>query len=126
MAWKKYNPNPESKRVGDCTVRALCKVLDKDWETVFVGLCVTGLELGDMPSGNSVWGEYLWERGFRRRLVPADCPSCYTVRDFCEAFPEGRYILALDKHVIAIVDGDYYDTFDSGDEVPIFYWVKEI
>lgn len=126
MAWESFNPNPENKKVGDCTVRALCKVLDKDWDAVFVGLCVTGLELGDMPSGNSVWSEYLWERGFRRRLVPAECPLCYTVRDFCEAFPEGRYILALDKHVIAVVDGDYYDTWDSGDEVPIFYWVKEI
>ena len=126
MAWKNYNPNPEGHRVGDCTVRALCKVLDKDWDTVFVGLCVTGLELGNMPSGNVVWGEYLWDRGYRRHLIAADCPFSVTVKDFCEMFPDGNYILALDKHIIAVSNGDYYDTWDSGDEVPLYYWVKEI
>lgn len=36
----------------------------------------------------------------------------------------GRYLLALDQHVVAVVDGDYYDTWDSGNEIPIYYWMK--
>ena len=39
--------------------------------------------------------------------------------------PYGRYILATGEHVVAIENGDYYDTWDSGDEIPIYYW-KEI
>jgi len=35
-------------------------------------------------------------------------------------------ILATGTHVIAVGDGNYYDTWDSGQEVPIYYWRKEI
>lgn len=123
--WMEYNPNPKSKRVGDCTVRALCAVLDQDWYETFIGLALTAMTLCDMPSANSVWGEYLREKGFKRSIVSADCPSCYTVKDFCNKFTKGRYVLALDSHVICVIDGCYYDSFDSGEESPIYYWEKE-
>ena len=29
-----YNPNPDGNRVGDCTVRALCKATGHDWDYV--------------------------------------------------------------------------------------------
>lgn len=125
MAWKKYNPNPEKNRVGDCTVRALCCVLMKEWDEVYLGLCLEGFIRKDMPSANNMWGTYLWDRGFRRHFVTDECPACYTVKDFCEAFPVGRYLLALGSHVIAVIDGDYYDTWDSGDECPIYYWSRD-
>ena len=65
-----YNPNPSKwQRVGDCTVRALCKALGQDWDTVYVGLSVYGFLLSDMPSANRVWGAYLRENGFRRYIV---------------------------------------------------------
>ena len=28
-------------------------------------------------------------------------------------------------NVIAVIDGDYYDSWDSGNEVPIYYWKQE-
>jgi hypothetical protein len=27
--------------------------------------------------------------------------------------------------VVAVVDGDYYDTWDCGDEVPVYYFERE-
>ena len=30
----------------------------------------------------------------------------------------------IDPHVIAVENGDYYDNWDSGDEVPIYYWER--
>lgn len=33
--WQFYNPNPHGNRVIDCTVRALCKALDTDWDTAY-------------------------------------------------------------------------------------------
>ena len=27
-------------------------------------------------------------------------------------------------HVVAVEDGNYYDIWDSGDEVPTYYWMK--
>lgn len=120
-----YNANPHRKRVGDCTVRALSKVLGQEWENTFIELCLQGFIMHDMPSSNNVWGAYLKHKGFKRSSVKTECPDCYTVRDFCEEYPRGTYVLALDKHVIAVKDGDYYDSWDSGDEVPLYYWQAE-
>ena len=80
----------------------------------------------DMMSSNAVWGAYLYDQGFRRYIIPNTCPDCYSVKDFCEDNPKGEFMLATGTHVIAVEDGNYYDTWDSGDEVPIFYWRKEI
>ena len=75
-----------------------------------------------MPHANHVWGNYLRSKGFRRKLIPDEKSECYTVRDFCEDHPEGNFVLALSGHVVAVCGGDFYDTFDSGDEVVIYYW----
>lgn len=120
-----YNANPLNKRVGDCTVRAISKALDEDWERTYVGICLQGFLMADIPNANAVWGAYLKSRGFKRNIVSNDCPDCYTVRDFCEEHSKGRFVLALSGHVVAVVDGEYYDTWDSGDETPIYYWYKE-
>lgn len=123
--WKKYNANTEKKRVGDCTVRAIATVMGTDWEDAFLALCVQGFSVHDMPSANAVWGSFLWKKGYRRAVICDSCPDCYTVRDFCLENPKGKYILALDSHVIAVIDGKYYDTFDSGDGVVNYYWYRK-
>lgn len=120
--WKAYNPNPNGARVGDCVIRALSKALDKSWEDTYLELCMCGLRLCDMPSANHVWGAYLKEQGYTRHILPDTCSDCYTVRDFCAEHPKGTYILSLNGHVICVNDGDYYDSWDSGDEVPIYFW----
>lgn len=119
-----YNPNPRNKRVGDCVVRALCKLLNQDWHTVFMTLCLYGDDAGDMPSSNSVWSSYLKGLGFRQYLIPDTCPNCYTVKDFCMDHPNGLYLLATGSHVIAVENGDYYDISDTGYEVPTSYFMR--
>lgn len=123
--WVYFNPNPEGKRVGDCAVRALCKALDRDWEQVYTGLCLEGFALGDMPSADRAWGAYLRRHGFRRHALPETCPDCYTVADFAQEHPQGLYILALNSHVVCLLDGCWHDTWDSGDKTPLYYWTKE-
>ena len=55
--WQSYNPNPVAgQRVGDCTVRAISKATDQDWETTYAGLTAYGFMLCDMPNANWVWG----------------------------------------------------------------------
>ena len=120
-----YNPNPVGLKVGDCVVRALSKALGQDWEQTYIDLCVEGCLRCDMPSANAVWGAYLRRKGFERDIVPNSCPDCYTVEDFCADHPNGTYILALDGHVVSVVDGQYFDTWQSGREVPIYYWHRK-
>lgn len=122
--WKKYNPNPAGKNVGDCTVRAVAKALGQDWAQTYAGLILQGYMMCDMPSANSVWGAFLRSRGFERHIMPEDCPDYYTVADFSRDHPKGTYILALSGHVICLIDGDWYDSWNSGNEVPIYFWAK--
>ncbi len=28
-----FNPNPDKRLVGDCVIRAICKLTDQDWDT---------------------------------------------------------------------------------------------
>lgn len=122
--WREYNANPKARRVGDCVIRAISKALDQTWDETYAGIVVKGFEMCDMPSANYVWGEYLKDHGFRRHLVP-DAGGPYTVADFAGDNPTGTYVLAISGHVVCVKQGDWYDTWDSSDEVPIYIWSKE-
>lgn len=125
MGYKFYNPNPRGSNVGDCTVRAISKAMDQDWQTTYAGLSVAGFMLSDMPSANHVWGSYLRKNGFKKYIVEDRGVDWYTVEDFCADHPTGTYILALPGHVVCVVDGIYYDSWDSGAEVPLYFWRRE-
>ena len=80
----------------------------------------------DMPSSDAVWGEYLRLNGFTKHILPNTCPNCYTINQFTKDYPNGMYVVATGTHVVAVVDGDFYDTSNSGNEMIIYYWKKEI
>lgn len=120
-----YNPNPNRGQiVGDCTVRAISKALDQEWETTYAGLTAYGFMMRDMPSANSVWGAYLRKKGFRRYIVDDHGKDIYTVDDFCKDNPAGVYVLAIPGHVVCVCDGYYYDSWDSGQEIPQYFWTR--
>lgn len=121
-----YNPNPIHESVGDCTVRAISRVLKQDWYEAYLGIVIRGYMTCDMPSANRVWGEFLKTKGFNKKFIPSTCPDCYTIKDFCKDHPTGTYVLGTGDHVVAVINGDYFDTWDSGNEVPIYYYEKEI
>lgn len=125
MPWIPFNANPTGRQVGDCTIRAISKATEKPWEDTYSEIAVQGLMMRDMPSANAVWGAYLRSQGFKRYIIPNTCPDCYTLNDFCEDHPEGMYIVALQNHVVAVNDGNYFDTWDSGEEMPLYYFSKE-
>ena len=120
-----YNPNPLKKKTGDCTIRAISKALGQDWHETFLALAIYGYVFCDMPNSDDLWGMYLKAKGFRRFIVPDDGIGEYTVQDFCEDHPRGVFLLSLKSHVVAVVDGDYFDTFDCGGETPIYYWMRK-
>ena len=81
--------------------------------------------MSDMPSANAVTTAYLKRIGFKRRTIPDDYPEWYTVSDFCTEHPTGVFVLGMGTHVVAVIDGDYYDAWDSGAECPVYYFTKE-
>lgn len=124
MAFVQSNINPNGLRVGDCTVRAIAEALGQSWEQTYIDLALQGLLMKDMPSSNHVWGEYLRSKGFRSHLVPEGKYSPITVEEFAAWHPMGTCILAISGHVVCVKDGDWLDSWDSGREIPIYFWMK--
>lgn len=119
------NPNPNNKYTGDCVIRAICIAEDKEWDDVYLELMVKGYAMKDMIESNELWNSYLHGLGYSRYIIPDTCPDCYSVREFAQDHPQGRYILGTGTHAVAVINGDYYDTWDSGHKVPIYFWRKE-
>lgn len=124
MGFIYYNANPENIQTEDCVVRALALFFDDTWEHIYADLTMQGLNMHSMPSANNVWGHYLKQNGYKRVTIPDTCPFCYTIRDFAIEHPIGTYVVGTGRHVVTIIDGDYYDTWDSGGEIAIYYWEK--
>lgn len=123
--WKKFNNNPVQRNVGDCAVRAVSVALDVPWEDAYAMMAANGFQMADMPSSNAVWGSVLRQHGFYRDVIPNDCPDCFTAEDFANEHPDGIYVLGFGNHVATVVDGTIYDSWDSRNEIPIYYWYQK-
>ena len=123
--WKKFNNNPVQRNVGDCAVRAVSVALDVPWEDAYGMMAANGYQMADMPSSNAVWGSVLRQHGFYREVIPNDCPDCFTAEDFANEHPDGIYVLGFGNHVATVVDGTIYDSWDSRNEIPIYYWYQK-
>lgn len=120
-----WNPSPKGIRVGDCSIRALSKVLDKDWETVYLMLCLRGYAMSDLPNSNAVIDSVLKDNGYFRQAISPACKDCYTIGDFANEYPSGKYVVGTGSHVVAVADGNIYDSWDSQAEMPIYFWSKQ-
>lgn len=119
--YKPYNPNPKLRSTGDCTVRATARATGTTWEKALIGMCVESLVCCDMPSSNWVVGEYLKKNGFKKKFLAEPA----TVAEFTECNKKGLFVLCSGTHVVCVENGDYYDSWDSGNEMIIYYWEKE-
>ena len=126
MAFVFYNNNPNGNYVGDCSIRAIAKALGKTWEDAYIALCAEGLMYHDMPSSPYVIGMYLKKQGYERKMIPNICPDCTTLRAFVEDHKTGTFIIVTDGHIVTAIDGDYYDIWDSGDEIVLYYYMEEM
>lgn len=118
-----YNANPYGYRVGDCVVRAISKALNVPWGSAYIGLCIQGYIMGDLPSSNRVWGAYLKRHGFKRYSLKEN--DYYTIEDFGKENPKGNYVVGTGTHAVAVCDGNIYDTWQSSQEEPLYYYGKE-
>lgn len=116
-----YNPNPFASRAGDCVVRAVARATDKNWIETYIDLCIEGLLMGEMPSSNAVWGKYLRDHGFKQYIIP----EYQDLKSFLSDHNSGTYVIGTGKHAVCCIDGNHFDSWDSSDEIPIYFWKKE-
>lgn len=124
--WIEFNNNPAGRRVGDCAVRAVSVALGVDWEQAYALLAANGFSMGDVLNSNSVTGATLRQHGFKRANIPNECPDCFSVADFAKNNKRGVFMLGTGSHVVTVRDGNYIDSWDSGDEVPVYVWYKDV
>lgn len=125
MGYVQINENPQGLNVGDCVIRAISIITDKDWYDIYIELSVKGMEMADTLDSNRVWMSYLKDEGFKVSSIVDSCPDCYTVEDFCKDNPIGKFLLATGNHLIAVINGNWMDTWNSGLQAPICYFYKE-
>ena len=120
MSWKQSTPNPLGMVTGDCVPRALTVVLDCTWDEAYTKLAVYGFMHKKMPSTNTIHDSVLRDLGFQRYTA---CSGCFTIKSFSEQFNKGTFLLGTGDHVVGVIDGDYYDSWDSGSQE--ITWIYE-
>jgi len=120
----KCNPNPYHLRTDDCVIRAIAIAENASWDKIYLDLSIYGLIYADLPIRNNVWGRFLNDRNYEYISIPNTCPLCYRIKDFCKDNPNGTFVLGTEHHAVCVINGDYYDTWDSGGEVPIYAFKK--
>ena len=122
--WIYCNPNPCRAEEPDCVVRAIAVATKQCWDDVHWDLCMLSHEKCTMPSVNWLWGLYLKRNGFEQFLLPDTCPACTTVKEFCKMYPRGTFVIGTGTHAVCVIDGNWYDAFDSGEETVSYFWRK--
>ena len=120
--WVRCNPNPVGRETGDCVIRAIAIATNQSWRETYRDLCRIGEIEGDLPNANWIWGMYLRRKGGEQFLLPESCPECITVRAFAERYPEGTYVIGTGDHAVAVISGDWYDSWNSAEAVPTEFW----
>lgn len=114
-----------ARSVGDCAIRAVSRALGVDWETAYALTAAAGFGMGNLQNGDEVWGAVLRNNGYYREAIPNSCPDCYTVAEFAEDHPNGVYVLSTGNHAVCVENGDWYDTWDSGNEMPQYFFYRK-
>lgn len=126
--YKYFQPNKKDLKdeYGDCAIRAFCKATNSEWLEAYDYMwqisrtvqcpmnCKTGFETV-VKSKGFTYGKISNAKGTKRP----------TVKSFADTHKHGIYICVVSNHYVTIVNGNYYDTWDSGDKCLYGYWYKE-
>lgn len=132
-----HNANPKGKNTTDCVTRALCTALEIPYETVVRELAELYIKTGYDPADSILYGKYLKSKGWVKYRQPKHYDNTkYTGKEFCGEirsghegdFPKLEYKNVIahigGHHIVAIVNGKVWDTWDSTDGCIGNYWVK--
>lgn len=120
-----YQPNKKDLKdeQGDCVIRTLTKALNEDWVTIFDKLVPIARENQCMPNSKTCWEHLLSSCGFEYHGISnAKGTKRPTVESFAREHKTGTYVLRVAHHIVCVVDGKYYDTWDSGYKSLYGYW----
>lgn len=116
VRWLNYNPNPKTDKANDCSIRAYCAAENLKWDDAYDIACQYGKLNYMMPNDSKNCANILTEEfGYTYHKLKKE-EKGQTVKEFAINHPEGIYVLDLPKHLVAVLNGEYYDSWDSGDK----------
>lgn len=128
--WVYYQPNKKDikDKYGDCTIRALSKALGVTWLEAFdltIPICreeqVTNVFNAPIDARKRTMDKLGFDYTGVSNKRGTTRPTVYT---FAKDHPTGTYICNVANHEVAVVDGKYYDTWDSGNCSLYGYFTK--
>lgn len=122
-----HNANPHNRITTDCVIRAISTATEIPYNQVVMELaelqCETGYDDGDMK----LYEKYLKSKGWVKHQQPRKGDNTkYTGKEFCErARTYENYIANIGgHHIVAIVGGKVWDTWNSTGGCIGNYWTK--
>lgn len=127
-----YNANSNNRHTSDCSIRAISLALKEPYDSVKHDLYTLGRKMGRAYKEVSTINTYLHSYGYERKEV-AELMESYripSVAEFAYQFPTGTFIIACGKsdrisHLVTVIDGDIFDSWDSSNYKVIWVWVIE-
>ena len=122
-----YNANPKNRLTTDCTVRAICTGLQIPYEQVVMEMAELQCKTGYDADENKLIDRYLQSKGWVKHKQPRKEDNMkYTGKEFCErARDYERYIVNIGgHHIVAVVNAQVYDTWDSTRGCVGIYWTR--
>ena len=117
--WHEFNPNPKGRNIGDCTIRSYCAAFGISWDKAFDIASKVAKENASMIQymAEKILTEefncYVDEKYNKKTVKGKDR---ITVNEFAMTHPYGTYILHVPKHQVTVINGEYWDSWDSGDK----------
>lgn len=116
MVWREWNSNPQNILVGDCVIRALTTVTGKDYDSILLDLSKEGLRQDTDFRYNNVWTRYInknEEYDLTQVKLVGWNPTVNALANRLKHMPI-QLVAVSNTHAVAIKQGDYLDTWDSG------------
>ena len=123
--WVKYQPNPKKNNTGDCSIRAYCKAEGLEWDDAYDLATKIGKEMSMICDDHKVVDKILTEKFGYKYIKGEKGAKKRTVNEFAIEHPKGKFILWVHAHVVTLINGYYYDSWDSGNRKLNGYYIKE-
>lgn len=122
-----YNANPQNKLTADCVIRALATGMKQNYILTYQELMELSIQTGYHLCDKKCFEKYLIMKGWAKHKQPKKADNTkYTGKEFCEKVEIiENYIANIGgHHIVAIVNGQVNDTWDSTRGCIGNYWTK--
>lgn len=138
-----YNANPRGKITTDCSIRAISTVLEQSYEQTLREMVDLSIKTGYFINESKCIAKYMQSKGFTLCKQPRKGDyTKYTGQEFCrtlmhpiyseelrltnEDFDRNRILANIGRHhIVAIMSGQIWDTWNSTSSSIGKVWVKK-